>query len=151
MPFLKDQLRPVPAADSSHIVRLIGQLDDQRFEVRQNAATELEKLGELASPELRQVLQGKPTPEVRRRAEMLLDLADAQALSRESLQTLRAVEVLERIANPDARRVLQILGAGAPGATITQEARAALKRLDKRMPAAAVGATQVPAIWPWGT
>jgi hypothetical protein len=150
VPFLKDQLHPVPAADSSRIVRLLGQLDNPRFEVRQKATAELEKFGELATPELRQVLQGRPSPEVRRRAEHLLDLAEAQSLSPEGIRTLRAVEVLERIANPEARQVLQRLGAGAPGATVTQEARTALKRLDKRLLSPAVGATRMPPIWPWG-
>jgi hypothetical protein len=78
-------------------------------------------------------LEAKPPAEVRRRAELLLDLADARHLSPEGLRTLRAVEVLERVANPEARKVLQSLASGAPGATVTQEAQAALKRLDKRL------------------
>jgi hypothetical protein len=133
IPFLEKHLRPIPAADQNRIVRMIGQLDDSRFPVRQQAAQELEKLGELASPALRRTLEAKPTAEVRRRAELLLDLADARHLSPEGLRTLRAVEVLERVANPEARKVLQSLAGGAPGATVTQEAQSALKRLDKRL------------------
>jgi hypothetical protein len=136
VPFLKKHLRPAPAADENRILHLIGQLDDPRFLVRQQAAQELEKLGELAGPALRRTLEGKPTAEVRRRAELLLDLADAHHLSTEGLRTLRAVEVLERIATSDARKLLQSLGSGAPGATVTQEAQAALKRIDMRLPTA---------------
>jgi len=132
--FLEKRLRSIPAADENRILRLIGELDDGRFSIRQQAAQELEKLGELASPALRRTLEKKPTAEVRRRAEVLLDLAEAQHLSSEGLRTLRAVEVLERVADPEARKVLQSLAAGAPGATVTQEAQAALKRLDKRVP-----------------
>jgi len=132
--FLEKRLRSIPAADENRISRLIGQLDDGRFSIRQQAAQELEKLGELASPALRRTLEKKPTVEVRRRAEVLLDLAEAQHLSSEGLRTLRAVEVLERVADPEARKILQSLAAGAPGATVTQEAQAALKRLDKLVP-----------------
>src|SRR5262249_5345422 len=90
VPFLQKLLLPVPAANAQRIDRLIGQLDDQRFQLRQEAASELERLGELASPKLRQVLEVRSAPEVRRRAEVLLDLADAHALSVEGMRTLRA-------------------------------------------------------------
>jgi hypothetical protein len=125
-------------------------LDDGRFSIRQQAAQELEKLGELASPALRRTLEKKPTVEVRRRVEVLLDLADAQHLSPEGLRTVRAVEVLERVGNPEARKLLQSLSTGAAGATVTQEAQAALKRLDKRLPAQPSPTTRLPSIWPWG-
>jgi hypothetical protein len=150
VPFLEKVLLPVPAANSQRIDRLISQLDDQRFQVRQEAASELERLGELASPKLRQALEARSSPEVRRRAEVLLDLADAQALSPDGMRTLRAVEVLERIATRDARAVLQTLGSGAAGATITQEAKSALKRLEKRAPGPVMPTTRLPVILPWG-
>jgi sugar lactone lactonase YvrE len=150
VPFLEKVLLPVPAANSHRIDRLISQLDDQRFQVRQEAASELERLGELASPKLRQALEARSSPEVRRRAEVLLDLADAQALSPDGMRTLRAVEVLERIATREARAVLQTLGSGAAGATITQEAKAALKRLEKRAPGPAMPTTRLPVILPRG-
>jgi hypothetical protein len=50
----------------------------------------------------------------------------------EPLRTSRAIEVLERIAAPEARQLLTKLAAGAPGAEPTREAKAALERLTKR-------------------
>lgn len=48
------------------------------------------------------------------------------------LQLLRAVEVLEQIDTPEARRLLAELAQGAAAARLTQEAKAALERLEKR-------------------
>ena len=42
---------------------------------------------------------------------------------------LRAVELLELIGSAEARRVLQTVAGGMPGARLTREARSALQRL----------------------
>ena len=47
----------------------------------------------------------------------------------EALRGVRGVQVLETIANPEARKVLAVLAGGAAGARLTQEARASLERL----------------------
>jgi hypothetical protein len=52
--------------------------------------------------------------------------------SPERLRSWRATKVLEQIASPEARRVLQSLAAGAPEARMTREAKAALKRQEIR-------------------
>ena len=43
----------------------------------------------------------------------------------------RAIALLEHIGNPEAKKVLERVAAGAPGARLTDEAAAALKRLGK--------------------
>jgi hypothetical protein len=53
-------------------------------------------------------------------------------LTDEKLPLYRAVEVLERIATPEARQMLQALAGGAPGALATTTAQAALARLAKQ-------------------
>jgi DNA polymerase-1 len=95
-----------------------------------NARDELEKLGEPAAPALRQALENKPSLEVRRRIEELLE--KAKTPTGENLRSLRAVQVLEHIGTDEARQVLKKLAEGAAGARLTQEAKASLERLGKR-------------------
>jgi hypothetical protein len=51
------------------------------------------------------------------------------ANSPEGLRVLRTIEVLEHIANPEARQVLEQLAGGMPEARVTQEAKLSLRRL----------------------
>jgi WD40 repeat protein len=130
-PLLQRQLRPVPRVDADRLARLIADLDSERFEARDRAATELEKLGDAVELALRGALKKNPPAEVRRRLERLLDGLDARAASGDGLRTLRAVEVLERIGTPEARAVLRQVADGAPDARLTAEARTSLQRLDR--------------------
>jgi dipeptidyl aminopeptidase/acylaminoacyl peptidase len=129
VPFLQQRLRPVAGPEPSRLARWVTELDSDQFAVRQKAVQELEKLGELARPALRQALAAKPTLEARRRLEQLLKKLDEPLRDPDVLRALRALEVLEHHAGPKARRVLETLAAGAPEARLTREARAALERL----------------------
>ena len=70
--------------------------------------------------------------EKRWRIESLLEKQRGPVRQPEILRALRAVVVLEEIATPEARKVLQKLASGAPDARLTQEAKASLERLAKR-------------------
>jgi WD40 repeat protein len=133
VPFLKSHLRPVPAVDAKRIAQLIADLDDERFAVRDKASAELAKLGDLAGPFLRKTLEGKPSLEVRRRTQAILEGLH-RALSAEQLREVRAVELLEQIGTPSAQTVLAALAEGAAGARLTREAKATLRRLALRQP-----------------
>jgi WD40 repeat protein len=135
VPFLQEQLRPASVPDPARMTQLLGDLDSQRFAVRQKASRELEDLAELAEPMLRKTLNGKPSLEVRRRIEQLLDKQEEKALSGNRLRDLRALMVLERIGTLEARKLVETLAKGAPQAQLTQEAQASLERLAKRPPA----------------
>jgi hypothetical protein len=87
---------------------------------------------ELAAPALRKVLEGKPSLEVRKRVESLLDALKEPVTSSEKLRLLRAVETLERADSPEARALLERLAQGTPEARLTREAKAALQRLARR-------------------
>jgi RNA polymerase sigma factor (sigma-70 family) len=129
--YLGQRLRPVQPADEKRLKRLMAELDNNQFPVREKAAKELERLGELAVPACRKALEGKPALDLRRRLETLIE-NQAQAWSNPSpgrLQSLRAIEVLESIATPQARNVLEGLAKGTAEARVTQEAQAALERL----------------------
>ena len=131
LPFLRERLHPVPAGDLQQVEDLIVDLGSDHAEVRKRAAAGLEKLGELAIPALRSALKNSGSPEVRRQLALLLEEADPIifALPIERLRAARSVEILERIGSPEARDLLGHLAKGAPQAVLTQEARAAYRRL----------------------
>jgi hypothetical protein len=82
---------------------------------------------------LRDLLERRPSLEAYRRAERLLRQVPARTVeySPEQLRQVRAVAVLEQIANREAQVLLKKLAGGAP-ALVTGEARAALARLGRR-------------------
>jgi HEAT repeat protein len=125
----------VAAPSKERLARLIADLDSGQFDVRRKAAAELQRLGELAGPALRQALAGRPSPEVRRSVGPLLAQLEHDQHSPERLRGLRAVAVLEHVGTPAARQALEGLSHGAEGARLTEEARAALARLARRGPA----------------
>jgi WD40 repeat protein len=129
--YLRRHLRPASDADIKEARRLIADLDNDTFEVREKAYKQLEALGSVALPALREALAAKPTPEARRSLSRLLSRAAGSAPSAEALRRLRGVLVLERIASTEARRLLTELAAGVPYAAETQEAKAALGRLQR--------------------
>ncbi|MBL8799237.1 MAG: hypothetical protein JNM56_35450 [Planctomycetia bacterium] len=62
------------APDAAHFQKLIRQLDSGRFGEREAAAQELDRLDRAALPHLQQALDGRPSLEVRRRVEALMQL-----------------------------------------------------------------------------
>ncbi len=132
VPFLRERLRPVAPQDAARVARLLAELGSANFNERTRAAAELERLGELAETPLRRLLAAKPPLEVARRVEGLLARLDGPLTDPERLRQVRAVEVLERIGNAEARRLLQILAEGHADARQTREAMAASRRLRGR-------------------
>jgi RNA polymerase sigma factor (sigma-70 family) len=131
---LREHLPPVPVPDGKDIARLIADLEDSEFAVRERASAELEKLGGLAGPAIRRALEAKPPPESRRRLEALRERRDGRTLSAETLRAIRAVELLEQMNSPEARALLERLAGGAAEAVVTRQARAALDRLARQTP-----------------
>lgn len=127
---LRARLQPA-SVDRKSIDRLVADLGSTDFKTRVKASAELEKLEDLAEPALQKALADKAPLEVRRRIEDLLAKGPRTIKSPEALRGIRSVEILEHIASREARAVLQKLAAGAPEARLTQEARAALKRLSE--------------------
>jgi hypothetical protein len=93
----------------------------------------LENAGDRATPALRRVLAKAPNLETRQRLERLLQKLDAYPTSEgEALRAVRAIEVLEYLGTREARAVLQGIVNGSAEARRTQEAKAALRRLQSR-------------------
>jgi hypothetical protein len=128
---LGERLRPA-APPPAALMSWVADLDDEDFAVRQKAAEAIAKSGDVAEPALRQALQARPTLEVHRRLEALLNRITAEALSPEQLRQMRAVEVLEHLGTPEAQEVLSRLAEGAPEARLTREAKGSLQRLGRR-------------------
>ena len=130
VPFLKKHLHPVSRVSPERLHGLVADLDAEDFTRREEASRELAKLGSEAEPVLREVLQSKPSLEMRRRVEALLGgLVCQTAMTPDALPQLRAIQVLEQIGTPPVRAILKSLAGGAPAAPATRDAAAALARL----------------------
>jgi WD40 repeat protein len=134
VPFLDRKFVPAKIADPKRLATLLRDVDSDDFTIREIAVTDLRNLGEQAAAALNKALEKPPSLEARRRIENLLAILRPRPpfAASELLQSLRAVEALERIANPESRTLLKRLAAGAPDARCTQEAIHALARLDER-------------------
>jgi hypothetical protein len=126
---IKDRLPPASAPDPARVARLIIDLNDEDFQVREKAAKELETLHELAAPALEKALRAQPPLETRRRLEALLERVQHHRLPGGTARAIRAVEVLETINVPEAQQHLEALAMGASEAQLTKDAKAALQRL----------------------
>jgi RNA polymerase sigma factor (sigma-70 family) len=130
--FLEEHLQPVSHGDEKKVGQWIRDLDDEHFDLRENASKELAGLDWGAEAALRKALKNPPSEEARRRIEELLRSLDLGALTGERLQKERAVEVLERIDSAASQKVLARIAKGIREAPLTQNAQAALERLAGR-------------------
>jgi WD40 repeat protein len=129
--FLKQRLRPVEPVTAKEFDRLIAELDDKKYAVRERAAERLVVFAERAKLALQRALRAKPSLEMKRRIELLLPRLEGPPRP-ERLRLLRGQEVLELLGTAQARRVLEDLAGGLPGVAETEDARAALRRLKGR-------------------
>jgi hypothetical protein len=130
--FLEKHLRPISTPDPCHVAGWLADLDSDDFATRERATQALEKACEVVESALLKELSRSSSLEARWRIKDLLARVRAERLfpSVERIRVVRAVEVLERIGNEPARRILSALARGAWEAQLSLEARAALKRLE---------------------
>jgi hypothetical protein len=127
---LKGQLQPVIAAPPERIAKLLADLDNARFPVREKANKELEELGEAVVSALMKAIKNGLPLEPRRRVQLLLLRLEKMEASPALVVARRVVAVLERLGTNEARQVLVTLAGGVPEAHLTRYARSALERLD---------------------
>jgi hypothetical protein len=125
--YCKGRLHPEPP--SPPLPQLIAQLDSDRFDERQKATATLERLGKGAEKALREHLKTRPSLEVTRRIEQILDHIESGIVPPEQRRTLHTIELLRRYGTPEARQLLQHLAGGAADSWVTQEAKAALAKM----------------------
>jgi WD40 repeat protein len=131
---LRERLRPASPIDTKKLARLLAELDSPEFAVRDRASRELTEAGECVVGSLRKVLANSPSLEVRRRVEEVLEAIASGPPSGEVLRGSRAVEALERIGSTEACALLRELARGTVEASLTREAQASLRRLEKATP-----------------
>lgn len=125
--FLETHQKPALPPDDVVVARLIRDLDSDQFVIREKAQTELLQLGERIEGALSRTLAQRPSLEIRRRVEDVLENLKVQRV-----RAARVVEVLEHIGDAEAQAFLAELAKGAAEAELTGEAKAALERLRRR-------------------
>jgi WD40 repeat protein len=127
--WLGPRLSAVSPANSDFVRRLISQLDDERFAVRDQATKQLAEVVASAESFLRPALMEDLSAEARSRIEVLLSRLAGEDWTASQLRQLRAVELLEVIGSQEAQALLETLAKGLPQARLTREAQAARNRL----------------------
>jgi WD40 repeat protein len=124
-------LEPGAPTDAKRIDKLIADLDNDDFDTREKASEALANMPE-ADEALKKALEGKPSLEMRRRIEVILDGRKPGTANAERVREARAIEALELVGSPEARSLLEKLTKGPAEASLTQDAKAALDRLSKK-------------------
>jgi len=128
---LKDKLAAFPKPDAEHVARLLADLDDKDFNMRQKVSVELAKLGRIAEVAMRKALENNPSAEAKQRITDLLEKLEDDAENPERWRRLRVIELLERIATPQARELLESTAKEAGDGEFVRESKASLARLAK--------------------
>jgi RNA polymerase sigma factor (sigma-70 family) len=125
-----EKIKPVEALDPMRIQRLLTDLGSDEFAVREAASKALAGLDEQVTPYLEATLKSTESAEVRVRVTRILEQKRTAAFPSEQIRQIRAVMVLERIGDGEAKCLLKRWAGGPVGARLTMEAAAALKRLE---------------------
>lgn len=123
---LRKVLRPQRGMAPERLRKLAADLGADDFDTRTRAEAALRGHGPGAAPALRKVAGVAHSLEVRLRIRRAL-----QAWRTDSPRLARAVAALEKHGTPGAKALLRELAAGEPGAPLTEDAKAALRRLGK--------------------
>jgi hypothetical protein len=129
--FLRDHLAALAPPEPKRLARLLKELDDEDFAVREEAERQLKHIGDEAEDVLRKARAETDSTEVRARLDRVLDrLKGPRTGSR--LRILRAVEVLERIGGEVGRDTLRTLKREARWSLVKREVGDALERLTRK-------------------
>ncbi|MBY0233172.1 MAG: hypothetical protein K2W96_28145 [Gemmataceae bacterium] len=126
---LRKHLRPVAVADLKRVPALTAKLDDEELDERRKAQAALEDMGRAAEKALREAMKKATDPDVKLRLGVILRRLAPGEMGGSELRDSRALQVLELVATPAARKLLEELAKGEPEAPRTRMAKAALERL----------------------
>ena len=110
---LRKHVKPAPAAPTEAVLdRLFADLGSEDFATREKASKELNEYGASAIPGVRKRLEGDITAEVHQRADAFLKQFGKSGFTTTRVRQVRAVELLEGLGTPAARKFLSELAAG---------------------------------------
>lgn len=125
------KVKPAPMAARERVLAMIKQLDDDDFERRDAAMKELRGEAFRFEPLFRQTIKTATAGEIRNRLTFLLNGIQDQPTPADLLADLRGIELLETLATPSARKLLESLAGGAAEARVTVEAGLAVGRMGR--------------------
>lgn len=137
---LRKQFTPYFAVErrelgEDEIQKLIKELDDDRFPIREAATGRLREAGPTILPALKKELAKTKSVEVRNRLTGIVAGIEAfdplAALSQDDLRAMRAVQILAYLNTPATRGLLESLQKGSPQKPPCRSATAALARLQQ--------------------
>jgi WD40 repeat protein len=129
--FVREHLPKSGNTDETRIARLVADLDHDKFPEREKAQRELEQVGAAAETALRKAAAEGKSLEARRRAEQILAGLKGGAHPG-VLRVARSLELLERLATPEARAALEALAQGEDRFGTATDAKRSLERLRNR-------------------
>ena len=125
----QERIQVVPKASNADLDRIFRQLDSNRFKDREEASTELDRLGASVVGRVKARLEKNESEEVRSRVIRFLAKYDHDNPQADELRVLRGVEILEAIATAEAKSLLAALARGEETAPLTREAARAMQRI----------------------
>ncbi|MGL4423797.1 MAG: WD40 repeat domain-containing protein, partial [Gemmataceae bacterium] len=128
LPFLKEQLRPVPKVNTNLLRGLFMDLQADDYGTRATAQRSLRGQGEEAIGMMKEELRTTTNTETREALSEILQKL-LQEPTGEQLRPLRALEALEWMNTPEALALVRLLATGEPDAQITRDAKAIARRL----------------------
>lgn len=111
--FLKQRLKP-ELPHGNRLARLLEDLDNNSFAVREKASRELARMDKSVGPVLRRVLAENPSPEKRRRLQAVVNALPRpqrpfRGIAAEERRLLNVVLLLDRIGTAEALDLMQFL------------------------------------------
>jgi WD40 repeat protein len=130
---LNQRLTPGEVRNADELPKLIAQLSGDDVKASLKAEARLKSFGNKASSALFKALGEKPPLAARQRIEQVLQAIGEFPIPPETLQRTRAIQLLEQIGSQDAAMILKRLADTEPSTPASNDAKAALKRLEQRL------------------
>jgi WD40 repeat protein len=125
---LRSKITTAKPAVAEQVKQWLADLGADKYATRETATKELQTLGRLVEPELRAARAKATSEEVRTRLDALIAKVPRERSGGEIVHA-RAVAAMELSGSEAARKLLAEWAAGAPGARLTIDAKAALARI----------------------